>query len=269
MSIAAAYLTSEGVVFGADSAITVSPKGAPLAGALQIFNHAQKIFEIGPQRQGRMALVTWGAGNVGKLSHRTVAARLADRIDGTTSIQRAAQILQELVLEAKPDERFGYFLGGTDLPSREPRCCMMDFSPNQPVKTVDFSVGEALFQGSPDLFIRAFHGCDPGLLQMLVAHLKGAIGDKIPDIEKIFSVALNAALAKIPHGGYQDLPIREAIDFVHMYLHLTIKGFKFRFGAPVCGGPIEIGFITTDRYFRWASHKTFGTAISQEEVGEP
>ena len=40
---------------------------------------------------------------------------------------------------------------------------------------------------------------------------------------------------------------------------------KFKFGAPVCGGPIEIGFISTDRTFRWAKHKTFTSAIMEQE----
>lgn len=64
------------------------------------------------------------------------------------------------------------------------------------------------------------------------------------------------------------VPIREAIDFIHMYLHLTIKSHKFRFGPAVCGGPIEIGFISSDRPFRWVRHKPFDSAVFQEEIGE-
>jgi hypothetical protein len=40
---------------------------------------------------------------------------------------------------------------------------------------------------------------------------------------------------------------------------------KFSFGAPVAGGPIEIGFISTDRPFRWVRHKSFSSAIVEEE----
>jgi hypothetical protein len=268
LTIAAAYLTSEGVVFGADSAITVSPKGAAQAGALQIFNHSQKIFEIGPENHGRMALATWGAGSVNHVSHRTIAARLGDKVRDENSISDATEILKEIVTEIRPDGAFGYFLGGTNVPSRDPECCMLEFKPDKPVEIVKLTTGQAVFQGAPDLFIRAFHGCDPKLLEIVVAILKKEIGDRVSDFDQIFAQALNTAMGLIPHGGYQDLPIREAIDFVHMYLHLTIKGFKFRFGAPVCGGPIEIGFVTTDRCFRWARHKRFDTAIFEEEVGE-
>jgi hypothetical protein len=46
-------------------------------------------------------------------------------------------------------------------------------------------------------------------------------------------------------AGLRDLPIGDAIDHVHTYLHVTVKVFKFMFGAPVCGGPIEVAFVTT------------------------
>jgi hypothetical protein len=50
-----------------------------------------------------------------------------------------------------------------------------------------------------------------------------------------------------------------------MYLHLTIKAHKFLIGPTVCGGPIEIGFVTVDRPFRWIRHKPFDSAMSEVE----
>ncbi len=58
------------------------------------------------------------------------------------------------------------------------------------------------------------------------------------------------------------VPIRDAIDFVHSCVSSTIKAFKFSNLAPICGGPIEIGLITTDRRFRWVQHKLWDVAIS-------
>jgi hypothetical protein len=132
---------------------------------------------------------------------------------------------------------------------------------------VAFEVGDCVFEGAPDLFQRAFHGFDPKFLDLFVAKLKADIGDKVPNLDGLLANAATAALEQIPHCGARDMPIREAIDMVHMYVHLTIKGFKFRVGPPVVGGPIEIAFITTDRLFRWVSHKAFDSAIFQEEVG--
>ncbi len=64
-------------------------------------------------------------------------------------------------------------------------------------------------------------------------------------------------------GQPRDLPIREAIDWVHASIYTTIKMLKFSHIAPVCGGPVEIAAITTDRKFRWVRHKSFDAAIGE------
>jgi hypothetical protein len=61
------------------------------------------------------------------------------------------------------------------------------------------------------------------------------------------------------------LPIRDAIDFVYTCIYSTIKALKFSSLQQICGGPIEIAIITTDRPFRWVRHKAFDAAISEGE----
>jgi hypothetical protein len=60
-----------------------------------------------------------------------------------------------------------------------------------------------------------------------------------------------------------NLPIREAVDWVDATLYTTIKATKFTHLPPVCGGPIDIAVITTDRPFRWVRRKNFSSAIHQ------
>jgi len=55
--------------------------------------------------------------------------------------------------------------------------------------------------------------------------------------------------------------MRDAIDYVHSAIYCTIKAMKFSTGAQVCGGPIEIAVITSDRKFRWVRHKPWDAAI--------
>ena len=96
MTLAAAYLTSEGVVFGADSTTTVPLDVDGQVGIGQLLNHAQKVFEIGPPKQGRIGLCTWGAGDIAGTSHRTLVARLADQIDDEkTTIDQAVEAFNE------------------------------------------------------------------------------------------------------------------------------------------------------------------------------
>jgi hypothetical protein len=59
------------------------------------------------------------------------------------------------------------------------------------------------------------------------------------------------------------LPIRDAIDFTHACIASTIKAMKFSSLAQICGGPIEIAVITTDRPFRWVRHKKWDAAITE------
>ncbi len=63
------------------------------------------------------------------------------------------------------------------------------------------------------------------------------------------------------------VPIREAIDFTHACLLTTIKAMKFSNLPRLCGGPIELAVITTDRAFRWVRHKEWDSAIREGEQG--
>ena len=100
MTIAAAYLTSEGVVLGADSTTTISaPTSGTEAGpVVQILNHAQKIFEVGAPGQGNFGVCTWGAGRLETMSHRTLFARLSDQLDKGTTVEQAKDLSERRLI---------------------------------------------------------------------------------------------------------------------------------------------------------------------------
>jgi len=266
MTIAAAYLTSDGVVFGSDSTTTISSN----QGVTQLFNYAQKIFEVG--ENSRLSVCTWGAGSLAGTSHRTLVACLADDVDlEKVSVCEAAKVFRRIVGQEYGDGSstgvVGYLIGGWDPKTHLPECYQMIFQGKPEPDIVPFTVGQASFFGNPEFFSRVFHGWDNRLPGRILEELKKA-GLGVDDIklEQAFNEAFGKAVAPLQAGGFRDLPIREAIDFIHMYLHITIKAFKFRFGPPICGGPIEIAFISTDRKFRWALHKEFHRAIYEQEA---
>lgn len=280
MTIACAYLVSEGVVLGADSTTTVTAG----AGVAQLLNHAQKLFGIGHSENARMSLCTWGAGKVGQTAHRTLVARLSDEVvaHSTWTVEETADRFARLVEAAATEAPgcpgiLGYFIGGTDPGTHIPRCVELTFENGVRSQGLPkpFVPGEVRFRGMPELFERAFMGFDPQLPAHLLRNLITICQQQVPPVAlppqfmDLFVAAFQRSIDQIPHVGYQDVPIREAIDFCHMYLHLTIKGYKFRFGPPMCGGPIELGFITTDRAFRWARHKPFDSAIVEQDMGAP
>lgn len=273
MTIAAAYLTSEGVVLGADSATTVAAtvRGGTGAGVVQLLNHAQKVFEVGEPGQSRIAICTYGFGLLGKTSHRTIAARLAGKIDNEqTTIEDAAKMLIEvvepLVAEHLPDGQLvGYFVGGHNPVTHDPACSQVVFESGKPVHVESMPIGEVRFTGAPDVFHRIFRGYDQTLPRVLREELLKAIPGLPDTFEESFGQVFESVAARLVSAGTQDIPIREAIDYVDTYVRVTIKAFKFRYGAPVCGGPIEVGFVTTDRPFRWARHKPFTSAVQEQD----
>jgi len=279
MTLAAAYLTSEGVVLGADSTtvVQVAAQGEDQPRVGQLLDHAQKVFEVGGPGTGRLGLCTWGDGSVCGTSHRTVVARLMEAVDDRkTSVEESVGLLTDIVAAASASAKggappmgfLGYYLGGWDPSSHEPHCFRVEFRENGATPTVaKLGVGEASFSGSPEYFNRVFRGFDLGLPQLLYDELCGIKAELPSGFADDLKQAFENVAQKLVMSGFRDLPIREAIDYVHTYLHITIKGAKFRFGPQLVGGPIEIGFVSTDRRFRWVCHKSHGSAVFEQESG--
>ncbi len=271
MTIAAAYLVSDGVVFGADSSTTVqvpTPQGP--SGVVQLLTHSQKVFEVG--ENSRFGVSTWGAGNIGPHSHRTIIARLAEKINDKSTVEAAAKELRNIVLpEVKKFniDFVGYYLGGWNPGNHEPACFRIEI--NKGADTIlPLGLGQCFFSGNPVFFSRVFFGFDPQLRDLLKSELKQMLSasSDVSNFEAIYKTAFDKVTQPLVTAGFQDLPIREAIDFLYTYIHITIKAEKFKFGPPTCGGPIEVGFISTDRTFRWVKHKPFYSAIEEEEGGD-
>ena len=282
MTIAAAYLTTEGVVLGADSTTTSvmsQPEAQGQAGVFQLLNHAQKIFQLGVSREANFAICTWGVAGFRTHSHRTVAAQVAAQLaaKGSQTVEAATSELIAIVqpLYSKMLLEFpnvaalqlGYFVGGVDQPTREPKCRMVTFT-QAAVKQIELAAGHAQFAGDPTFFNRVYWGFDDVGLQIIKAILKQGANPAPPDFDQKFAAAVEQARQVVRLRGVSDMPIREAIDFIYSMLHITVKAVKFRGGPPICGGPIEVGFVTTDRPFRWARHKGFTSAVEEQQGGD-
>jgi hypothetical protein len=264
MTIAAAYLVSEGVVLGADSSTTVQVPTSQGTGVVQLLTHSQKVFEVGSN--SRFGICTWGAGNIGPYSHRTLIAQLADMINEKTTIEDAANKFADIVMPKMKENNIpfvGYYLGGWQPQTHKAACCHIELTPEEK-KINPLMLGLCSFSGNPTFFTRVFRGFDPRLCNKLSAELNN-MGITVAGNEDKIRTAFEKAAEPLASVGFQDLPIREAIDFIYSYLHITVKAEKFKFGPPSCGGPIEIGFISTDRLFRWVRHKPFYSAMIEQE----
>lgn len=295
MTIATVYLSPEGIVLGADSTSSI-----PCDSGLHYFNFNQKLYEIG--ENSTLGMLTWGLGALGSTSYRTLLARLADDLSNNpaSSVMDVAdrwtskfwieyssfvltQRCKQLHAKAKhdptslaPDQNqrtkdeekeydtlrtgvgVGFCIAGYVLPDRNPEAAHVFFDPlsnNPPKPHLDSGNEITRWWGVPNIIDRLIHGADSNLKKALIdsGNWSGTEAD------------LNTVIAQqtLVHGS---LPIRDAIDYMYSCIHCTIKAMKFSNMPQVCGGPIEIAVITTDRKFRWVRHKPWDAAILDGEI---
>lgn len=294
MTIAMCYVAPEGVVLGADSTASATPA----AGHFHFFNHNQKLFEIG--EGSSLALLTWGLGGLPNLSFRTLAARLGDdlRKKPAKSVEEVAKLWANLIwqnystllskelaraqtLGAKPphdpnmtppaagsrseseerefDSLMGNFVGfciaGYCAPDRDPQAYKVQIYPTDTSKPTPAKVDGIEFWGAPNFILRSLLGFDTRLIHHVMQSGKWSGSPQ----------ELLDVLGKENLSVPANLPIRDAIDFVYSSIHQTIKALKFSNLNQICGGPIEIAVITTDRKFRWVRHKEWQAAIMEGE----
>ena len=283
MTIAACYISKQGVVFGADSTSTYQLPSEP-----HYFKYEQKIFEIGEAGSSQGA-ITWGMACLPCSSYRELFAILSDQIVGKkpSSMSEIATMWSELfwnkyTTELADDlERMrtleqsailtddqmgelaklqnslvvGFCIGGVCLPSRKPTAFKLEFTPNLSMPPTPEPLPNAVghFWGVPNLIFRLTYGFD----ERIFADIRNSGKWSGSDSELV------AILARHQLDLQIELPIREAIDYVHASIYTTIKALKFSHLSPHCGGPIEIAAITADRPFRWVKHKSFDSAITE------
>jgi len=290
MTIAACYLCSEGVVLGADSTSTMFVFGpGDSGGSYHHFDFAQKLFELGDDSTA--GIVTWGLGSLGSVSYRTLIAEVADASDRAADLERIAacwsdrfwkqythsfgsyleraRLLRAKSVRTEEEGREltflwdtfsgGFCIGGRWGKQRSPCAYEILFDPlrTEPPEPTQLQTGHARFWGCPNLIERVLYGIDENLFGA-VAESKWWTGTKEDLLELVAPNMLSQP---------QDLPLREAIDWVFASVYTTIKAMKFSHLAPVCGGGIEVAVITSDRPFRWVRHKSLGEAIAASVPG--
>ena len=294
MTIAACYLSAEGVVLGADSTSSVVINPGPGLVGFHYFNHNQKLFELG--EDGTVGILTWNLGGLGATSYRTLFALLADdlqknRPDNLTGVASqwadqfwkeygAFQLVQRcralaaMAPHGQPavpgraqrsvqeEDEFnqlreglvaGFCLAGYWLPDRTPGGFTLVFDPLAPKPTpVPLAINSGYAWGAPNLFRRLIFGIEDGLRAEILGsgHWQGTPAD------------LDAIVTKYALG-HAILPIRDAVDYVYSCIHSTIRAMKFSSLFQICGGPIELAVITTDRHFRWIRHKSWDSAVNE------
>lgn len=284
MTIAACYLSSEGVVLGADSTSTIFVANPTHSdGSRHHYNFAQKVFEFG--QSSTLGLVTWGLGGLKDISYRTLIAEVMDHDSAaagmkeivdewisavwsayatgfSAQLKEAQSLAKQQSLTSAEQQQLGnllaltvgFCIGGRWKQSRRPEAFEVVFTPllNEKPAPAPITPGHAKFWGCPNLIQRLLYGIDSSLASDIL-HSGKWTGNQ----QDLFQLISNHTL-----GQPSNLPLRDAIDWVYSSIYATIKGMKFSHLPSVCGGPIEVAVVTTDRPFRWVRHKRLDEAIS-------
>ena len=294
MTIAGCYLSPEGVVLGADSTASTSFDHPGQAG-FHYYNYNQKLFEVGDA--STLGIITWGLGGLAEISYRTLVAGLNDDLTGNPP-KTMAEVAQRWVdlfwgiystspviapcrqLAAKapfgqpPNQQgvrteaeeaqladlsrslvAGFCIGGYLTSDRIPAAFEMIFDPlaTQKPGVTAIPMNGFSFNGAPSPIKRLIFGADDNLVSDILA--SGNWQGTPQELQTIVD--------QQRWMGPIILPIREAVDFIHACIYSTIKAMKFSHFDQICGGPIEVAVITTDRRFRWVKHKPWNAAVDE------
>jgi len=268
VTVTVALATAEGVVLGSDSTTTVgfsTPAGLQVG---QLYNSAQKIFEIGPAncdfKSGcsfSAGLAMWGDGAFGPLSWRAVinefwAREISPRTDPIADLSRMflaflqgkwAELQQgQQIPQNLPIPDTGFALAAIHKNTFEVHAAQIDLraATVDSLQRSDIRVG-----GDPTTFYRLVSGFDNRILAELP---KNGI-DPAAFQRTVQQFSIEPYLAQ--------MPLRDAIDFVHFMVYSSIKMHRYKGGPATVGGPIEIAAITADRGFRWVLHKPLYESI--------
>jgi len=291
VTIAACYVSPEGIVLAADSASTYAfPSGH------HHFNYGQKLFEIG--ENSTLGIITWGLGGLALGSYRSLAARLGDALAATPANsvldvavqwidlvwpvyvalpevqavqtlnsklpfdpaapadpQRRTQLEEEQFATLKDGFVVGFCIGGYVANDRSPAAFEMIFDPILPKPAPSPLPMAQSFWGVPAIIDRLIKGCGDDVRASILSSGKWSGTPQ----------ELDTVIAPYQLFHPSTVPIREAIDFTHACLLATVKAMKFSLLPRFCGGPIELAVITTDRAFRWVQHKSFDAAIRESD----
>ena len=142
--------------------------------------------------------------------------------------------------------------GGQGLPDRPcPRQAGFDPLAGKP-SPIQLPMNNYRFWGAPNMIQRLIFGVDDTFRHLVLS--SGIWSGTNSDLDSLIAQQILA---------HPVLPIREAIDFIHACIYSTIKALKFSNLSQICGGPIELAVITTDRRFRWVRHKKWDAAIAE------
>ncbi|KAA0096687.1 hypothetical protein CIW49_18630 [Mycolicibacterium sp. P1-18] len=277
MTIAVVVKVNDGYVLASDSATTVgasTPAGVAIA---NIYNNANKIFNL---RKGLpVSAMTYNLGNIGPASISTLAKDLRMRFAGKSSahedwkLKRGEYTMQQVVDRFKEffwDEHYkpfsdaaaangedtpllGLIVGGYGADEDQPELFEFQLTPqgcNGPLPVLQDDTGASWWAQGEAItrLLKGVSGFTPqALLNLSLATDEAAAISMAEDIAGQVNVQIVSPA----------MPIQDAVDLAEFLVRLTIGFVRFCPGHPTVGGPIEIAAVTKHEGFQWVQRKHY------------
>ncbi len=268
MTIAISMKVNDGIVLAADSASTIVGQTPQGVGVINIYNKANKIFNL--RKGAPIGAITWGSGSIGQASISTLVKDFRKLISTDEKwkidlenykIEDVATKFKEFIFETNYNEAFrlwkdkpnlgfmivGYSSGETL--AEEWKIDIINGKCNGPYLQRKKEKVGITWNGEPEAITRLYLGFGTALPKVLK---KAGLEDKkIKHIMELCQQMLTVPMVTPP------MPIQDAIDLAEFLVETTINFSKFAPGAPTVGGPIEIAAITKHEAFKWIKRKHY------------
>jgi hypothetical protein len=276
LTIAISIKINDGLVLAADSASTVL--GQTPDGQLQVFNvynNADKVFNL--QKGVPIGAITWGTGSIGQASTSTIMKDLRKiftegdeekhpgwKLDKQKyTVETVANRVKQFVF----DELYAPFF--RDFPHKKPDLgfIVAGYSANASMADeFQIDIKEGNCSGPRPVRAREQIGMtwggDPEALNRLITGVSGGLPQVLQNLFKLAPEQTPQAIATIQQQlqlpvMLPAMPLQDAIDLGEFLVDLTIKFSRFRLGAQIVGGPIELAAISKHEGFRWIKRKYY------------
>jgi hypothetical protein len=287
MSIAVIVGVHDGVVLAADSAssLTVSTEPGKIAGIANIYNNANKIFNL--YKGKPIGCITFGAGSIGNSSIATLIkdlrAKLSRKRDADElgfdpdkyTMEQVSKIVANFLSDvcgrqpapALLNLNIGLLLGGYSTEAALGESWTVEIQGGKTAKVERLREPDQAgisWGGATEVLQRIVLGFSPALFQVLAE----VSGPPVQTAEQVASQLGQLLVSKLQAPlVFTPMPIQDAIDLAEFLVHAAIVFSRFLPGMQIVGGPIEIAAITKHEGFKWVSRKHYyDYSLNQEPI---
>ncbi len=267
MTVAVAFNAAEGVILGADSAITLNDEEGRV---LKTYENAVKLFQLGDKPIG---IATYGIGSIGNRIVGTYVREFERRDPGNVVTRDASmpEVVEQLrnffhqqylsmvvpELEKRSKKKFadipegdrpllGMAVGGFSSGAYLSEVWNIAIPNHQAPNSAVLMTGQGDYRPSwyalCDPIVRYHMGYDSATLNDLLGWFAKARGTPLtPQEETDIMTVLRQHEYQIPFGA---IPLSEAIAYVKFLVEMVINHYRFAVGAPIVGGRIQLGLVS-------------------------